>query len=402
MKRNIEDYRIIVGDENIADILRIAKKLYTKRIILINSTYQGGGVAEMVSSLVPLLNDVGMIADWRILFGNPDFFTVTKKFHNALQGGKINLTKMKKKLYIETNENFLVFSHIDHDCVIIHDPQPLPLIRYYRKRQPWIWRCHVDLSNPNKELWEYLKGFILRYDMVIVSNEKYKKSDLPVEQRVIYPAIDPLCAKNKEISTETIKKTLRKFKVTTDKPIITQISRFDKWKDPEGVIDVFKIVKEKIDARLILCGSMAADDPEGTRVYESVKRKANSLIKNGDVILLTRESNILINVLQRISDVIIQKSLREGFGLVVTEALWKEKPIVASNVGGIPLQIKDGENGFLLEPEDTMGFAEKIIELLKKPALSREMGQKGKEIVRNKFLITRLLKDYLNLLNDVI
>lgn len=402
MKRNIEDYRIIVGDENIADILRIAKKLYTKRIILINSTYQGGGVAEMVSSLVPLLNDVGMIADWRILFGNPDFFTVTKKFHNALQGGKINLTKMKKKLYIETNENFLVFSHIDHDCVIIHDPQPLPLIRYYRKRQPWIWRCHVDLSNPNKELWEYLKGFILRYDMVIVSNEKYKKSDLPVEQRVIYPAIDPLCAKNKEISTETINKTLKKFKITTDKPIITQISRFDKWKDPEGVIDVFKIVKEKIDARLILCGSMAADDPEGTRVYESVKRKANSLIKNGDVILLTRESNILINVLQRISDVIIQKSLREGFGLVVTEALWKEKPIVASNVGGIPLQIKDGENGFLLEPEDTMGFAEKIIELLKKPALSREMGQKGKEIVRNKFLITRLLKDYLNLLNDVI
>jgi len=402
VKRNIEDYRIIVGDENIADILRIAKKLYTKRIILINSTYQGGGVAEMVSSLVPLLNDVGMIADWRILFGNPDFFTVTKKFHNALQGGKINLTKMKKKLYIETNENFLVFSHIDHDCVIIHDPQPLPLIRYYRKRQPWIWRCHVDLSNPNKELWEYLKGFILRYDMVIVSNEKYKKSDLPVEQRVIYPAIDPLCAKNKEISTETIKKTLKKFKITTNKPIITQISRFDKWKDPEGVIDVFKIVKEKIDARLILCGSMAADDPEGTRVYESVKRKANSLIKNGDVILLTRESNILINVLQRISDVIIQKSLREGFGLVVTEALWKEKPIVASNVGGIPLQIKDGENGFLLEPEDTMGFAEKIIELLKKPALSREMGQKGKEIVRNKFLITRLLKDYLNLLNDVI
>jgi len=238
--------------------------------------------------------------------------------------------------------------------------------------------------------------------MVIVSNEKYKKSDLPVEQRVIYPAIDPLCAKNKEISTETINKTLKKFKITTDKPIITQISRFDKWKDPEGVIDVFKIVKEKIDARLILCGSMAADDPEGTRVYESVKRKANSLIKNGDVILLTRESNILINVLQRISDVIIQKSLREGFGLVVTEALWKEKPIVASNVGGIPLQIKDGENGFLLEPEDTMGFAEKIIELLKKPALSREMGQKGKEIVRNKFLITRLLKDYLNLLNDVI
>jgi len=402
MKRNIEDYRIIVGDKAIADILRIAKKLYTKRIILINSTYQGGGVAEMVNTLVPLLNDVGMIADWRILFGNPDFFTVTKKFHNALQGGKINLTKMKKRLYTETNENFLVFSHIDHDCVIIHDPQPLPLIRFYRKRQPWIWRCHVDLSNPNKELWEYLKGFILRYDMVIVSNEKYKKSDLPVEQRVIYPAIDPLCAKNKEISTETIKKTLRKFKIPTDKPIITQISRFDKWKDPEGVIDVFKIVKEKINARLILCGSMAADDPEGTRVYECVKRKANSLIKKGDVILLTRENNILINVLQRISDVIIQKSLREGFGLVVTEALWKERPIVASNVGGIPLQVKDGENGFLLDPEDTMGFAEKIIELLRKPALSREMGQKGKEIVRNKFLITRLLKDYLNLLNEVI
>lgn len=401
MRRSVEDYREIVGDEVISEIHRRARKLYGKHILHVNSTYQGGGVAEMLSSLIPLMNDVGMDVGWVILHGEPDFFTVTKKFHNALHGERINLSEMKKGLYIMTNEDFSVYTHIYHDCVIVHDPQPLPLIKFYKKRRPWIWRCHVDLSNPNEEVWEFLKAYILRYDMVIVSNEKYRRKDLTVEQRVIYPAIDPLLPKNIEISEEVISKYLDKFDISTDKPLITQISRFDKWKDPEGVIEAFKLVKEKIDCRLVLCGDMATDDPEGSEIYSRVWRKAGDLIRKGDVMLITAGHDILVNALQRSSAVIIQKSLKEGFGLTVTEALWKGKPVVASNVGGIPLQIADGENGFLVEPYDTKGFADRIIKILQNPRLAEEMGKKSKEIVRNNFLITRLLLDYLDLLNEI-
>ncbi|MHA1361284.1 MAG: glycosyltransferase [Candidatus Freyarchaeota archaeon] len=401
--RSLEDYRKIAGDTAISMIHRMASRLYGKRVININSTYQGGGVAEILESLVPLMNDAGLDADWRILHGTPDFFTITKKFHNALQGEPINFTEMKKRLYVQTNENFSTYAHIeDHDCVIIHDPQPLPLIKFYKKRQPWIWRCHVDLSNPNRDLWEYLKNFILRYDAIILSCEKYKKEDLPVQQRIIQPAIDPLDTKNIELSKSDISKYLRKFGVPTDKPLITQISRFDKWKDPVGVVEVFKEVKKKIDCRLVLCGSMATDDPEGMKIYEKVQRRVRSLTKSGDVILITVENNILVNALQRSSDVIIQKSKREGFGLTVTEALWKGKPVVASNVGCIPLQITDAENGFLADPNDKKTFTDRIIQLLEDPDLAEEMGRKAKETVRKNFLITRLLLDYLILLNEMI
>ena len=400
MKR-LNDYRGIVSDEVISDIYKKARQIYGKRIIHINSTYMGGGVAEILSSFVPLMNDAGVDMGWRILHGNPDFFNITKKFHNALQGDPINLTEIKKRLYIEANESFSTYTHVTHDCVIIHDPQPLPLIQFYKKRQPWIWRCHVDLSHPNDGLWDLSKGFILRYDIAVISNKKYKKMDLPIEQRIIYPVINPLTPKNIDLSEKDISKYLKKFKVPTDKPLLTQISRFDKWKDPLGVLEVFKIVKKEIDCRLVLCGSMAADDPEGIKIHEKVEQKANNLIEQGDVILITSENNILVNALQRSSAVIMQKSIREGFGLTVTEALWKEKPVVASNVGGIPLQITDGTNGFLLDPGDTEGFAERIIELLRNPDMGMHMGKKGKETVRKKFLITRLALDYLDLLNDI-
>lgn len=401
----LEDYRRIVGDEVVREIHRKARYFYDKRIVHINSTYQGGGVAEILNSLLPLMHDMGIEAGWRILHGNPDFFTITKKFHNALQGQKIHFTKRKKELYLEANEDFSTFAHIRHDCVIIHDPQPLPLIKFYQKKQPWIWRCHVDLSNPNEEVWDFLSGFLLRYDLVILSNEDYKKRGLPVEQRIVHPAIDPLSPKNMEISDEDVSKCLKKSGISTDKPIISQISRFDKWKDPEGVIKVFKLVKEKVDCRLILCGNMATDDPEGTEIYEKVMRGAKDSIETGDIILVTdpMSSNfVFINALQRISSVIIQKSIREGFGLTVTEALWKGTPVVASNVGGIPIQITDGENGFLVEPRDTKGFADRIIEILQHPDLAKEMGGKAREKVRRNFLITRLLLDYLDLLKDVL
>jgi trehalose synthase len=400
--RSLDDYSEIVGDEVLSSIYRKARRLSGKHILHINATYQGGGVAEILGSLVVLMNDLGIDVGWRILFGTPDFFAITKKFHNALQGGPINLTEIKKHLYIRANEDFSVFTHIDHDCVIIHDPQPLPLIKYYTKKQPWIWRCHVDLSVSNSALWDFLKKFILRYDVVIMSSEKYRREDLPVEQRIIHPAIDPLTPKNMEISEVFISKYLKKFGIPRDKPLITQISRFDRWKDPEGVIQVFKLVKKKVDCRLVLCGSMAADDPEGWTIYEKVEQKAKDLIENKDVILITSENSILVNALQRVSAVIIQKSTREGFGLTVTEALWKGTPVVSSNIGGIPLQIKDGENGFLVEVGDKQSFADRIAQLLKNPDQAEQMGKKGKEMVRKNFLITRLLADYLDLLNDLI
>jgi trehalose synthase len=398
----LENYREVVGDAVISEIYQKARRLYGKHVVHINSTYAGGGVAEMLDSLVPLMNDVGLEVGWRILHGNPDFFITTKKFHNALQGEDINFTEMKQQVYTKANEDFSVFTHIDHDCVIIHDPQPLSLIKYYKKRQPWIWRCHVDLSNPNQEVWNYLKNFILRYDLVILSNKNYTKDDLPVEQKIIHPTIDPLSAKNKELDEETISKYIEKFDIPTDKPLITQVSRFDKWKNPEGAIDIFRRVWAKIDCRLVLCGSMAADDPEGYKIYEDVKQKAEDLVENGNVILITSENNILVNALQRRSDVILQTSIREGFGLSVAEALWKETPVVASNVGGIPLQVIDGETGFLVDPHDTGSFAEKVIRLLQEADLAEKMGKKGKEHIRRNFLITRLLSDYLSVLNDII
>ena len=396
--RHLHDYRDIVGDEVTSEIRRKARKLLGKHILHINSTYTGGGVAEILNSLVPLLNDIGVWAGWRILHGNPDFFTITKKFHNGLQGEKINLSRIKKRLYIQANEDFSSYTHIDHSCIIIHDPQPLPLIRFYRKGQPWIWRCHVDISNPNEEIWQFLKTFILSYDMAVVSNKKYLRKDLPVEQRIIYPVIDPLSPKNIELSEKDISKYLKKFGISRDKPLITQISRFDKWKDPEGVVKVFKHVKEKVDCRLVLCGSVATDDPEAPAIFEKVKKRANRLIDTGDVILITSENNILVNALQRTSSVIVQKSIREGFGLTVTEALWKRTPVVASNVGGIPLQVNK-ENGFLVDPHDTEGFADSIVNILRNPELGREVGQKGREHVRKNFLITRLLSDHLDLMS---
>lgn len=397
----IEDYRKIVGDDIIYSIHKKASRLYGKSILHSNSTQYGGGVAEILTSLLPLMNDVGLEPDWRILRGTPDFFTITKKFHNALQGDPINFTDLKQQIYIQNNEDFSSYCHIDEDFVIIHDNQPLPLIKFQKKRQPWIWRCHVDFSNPNKELVNFLKDFILRYDLMIVSSEKYLNKEIPLDYKIIPPAIDPLTPKNKELPQEVISKYLKKSDIPTDKPIITQISRFDKWKDPEGVIDVFKLVKKEIDCRLILCGSMAIDDPEGTIILEKIRKKAQGLIDKKDVILITSENNILVNILQRISNVIIQKSIKEGFGLTVTEALWKEKPVVGSDVGGISLQIKDGENGFLLDPFDEKGFADRILQLLQDPDLSKRFGEKSKKKVIDNFLITRLLIDYLDLLYNI-
>ena len=398
---SLEDFRYIVPDETFAEIYARARKLYGKHVVHINSTYQGGGVAEILYSLVLLMHDVGIDTGWRILHGSPDFFSVTKKFHNALQGASLDLSEQKKRLYLQVNENFARFTHFDHDCVLVHDPQPLALIRYYRKRQPWIWRCHIDLSDPDKKLWDFLKGFLLKYDQIVVSSEKYFKDDLPVEQRLMLPAINPLTLKNKQLDDKTILKYVKKAGIPTDRPIITQVSRLDPWKDPEGVLEVFRRVKDKIDCRLVFCYNLASDDPEGMQVYTKIHRKAQKLVEGGNVLFVIGNNDILVNSIQRFSSVIIQKSIKEGFCLSVTEALWKAKPVVASNVGGLPSQIEDGKNGFLLEPRDFDGFAERIVHLLKNPQDAQNLGQHAKETVRQKFLITRLLSDYLDMLNSI-
>jgi trehalose synthase len=386
----------------LAEIYNRARGLYGKNIVHVNATYQGGGVAEILYSLVQMMHDVGINVDWRILHGSQEFFEITKSFHNALQGAKLNLSDRRKRVYLQTNEVFLKFTHLDHDCVIIHDPQPLSLIGSFRKSQPWIWRCHIDLTNPHKELWDFLKGYMLQYDEIVMSSENYFKEDLPVGQRLMFPAINPLSEKNQDISEKTIREHITKAGIPTDKPVITQVSRLDPWKDPEGVIDVFKMVKEKVDCRLLFCYNVASDDPEGLRMYRKVQRKANKLINTGDIIFVVGNNETLVNSVQRFSSVMIQKSIREGFCLCVTEALWKCTPVVASNVGGIPYQIEDGRSGFLVEPKDNKGFADRIIHLLKNPKESQDMGKKAKQSVRQKFLITRLLSDHLDMLNSII
>jgi trehalose synthase len=398
---SLESFRTIVPDETLAEIYARARGLYGKHIVHINSTYQGGGVAEILYSLVLLLNDVGIDTGWRILHGSPDFFNITKKFHNALQGAGLNLSERKKQLYLQVNDHFARFTHLNHDCVIVHDPQPLALIKFYRKRQPWIWRCHIDLTEPHERLWDFLKGFLLKYDQIVISSKRYIKEDLPVDQRIMFPAINPLNLKNKELDEKTILKYVRKAGIPTDKPIITQVSRLDPWKDPMGVLEVLARVKEKVDCRLVFCYNLASDDPEGVQVYTRVLRKAKKLTENGDVLFVVGNNDILVNSIQRFSSAIIQKSIKEGFCLSVTEALWKGRPVVASNVGGLPSQIEDGVNGFLLDPRDLDGFADRIIRILKHPDEAKNLGQQAKETVRQKFLITRLLSDYLDMLNAI-
>jgi trehalose synthase len=400
--RKMEEYIPIVGEKEVYEIYKQAAKLYERRLVHVNSTFIGGGVAEILNNLVPLTNDIGLDAGWRVLHGNLEFYGITKRLHNALQGSKGSFKAVDQQAYLDVNAAFATYTRFNHDCIVIHDPQPLALIRYMNKRQPWIWRCHIDITHPNPEYWEFVKPFLLRYDRMIVSAEQYKKKDLPVEQVVIHPAIDPLSPKNIHLTEEQCIKTLEDAGIHTDKPIITQVSRMDEWKDPEGLLKIFEIIKHKVDCRLIYAYNLATDDPEGVDIFNRLKRAAKDLKFNSDIMFVLGNNDFLVNAIQTYSDVIVQKSIREGFCLCVTEAMWKGTPVVASRVGGIPVQIDDGENGFLLEPKDYQGFADRIVELLQNKEMAKAMGMKGREKIRQKFLLPRLLKDYLVLMREVL
>ncbi len=397
-KFSLDDYAEIIGKKEVGGIRALANKISGSSVCHVNSTSYGGGVAEILHRLVPLMRDVGLDTEWKVHKGTNEFFNVTKTIHNALQGMETPLTEEMKRIYLQRNEKNAQLLDLNYDYVVIHDPQPLAIMKYYHERTgKWIWRCHIDLSKPNKDFLDFLALFIELYDASIFTLKQYAEKTLKIKKlAIIPPSIDPLSDKNKPLSETQILSVLDKFDVDPEKPIITQVARFDPWKDPLGVIDVYRIVKRKIpQTQLLLIASMAPDDPEGWFYYEKTARRAG---EDFDIHLLTDlvgVHDLEVNAFQRASDVVLQKSTREGFGLSVTEALWKEVPVVGGNVGGIPLQIKDGATGFLVNTIEEA--AEKTLYLLKNSERAKEMGRAGREHVSRNFLITRHLKDYLEL-----
>ena len=386
---NIEEYRSIIGQPIIDDLKLLAEKLKGKVIQHINSTAVGGGVAEILNCMVPLLRELEVDTRWDVIKGGEQFFEVTKKFHNALHGKPEEIAQRDFNIFMETSQKNIEALDIHGDIVFVHDPQPIALVKK-KAGNKWIWRCHIDVSNPNHRVWKFLENFIAHYDSAVFSAPSFSQR-LPIRQFLISPSIDPLSDKNKELPRETIDSVLKKYNIKDDKPIITQISRFDSLKDPIGVIEAYKQVKKYFDCQLILAGGSAADDPESAQVLEEVMAKSEH---DKDIhILLLPQDDIVVNALQRASDVIVQKSLKEGFGLTVSEALWKSKPVVASNVGGIPLQIKHKYSGLLCHSIDGASFA--IKQLLANPEYAKKLGQNGREHIRNNFLITRHIREYM-------
>lgn len=385
----LEEYIPIVGQSVIDDLRLLGERLKGKVVQHVNSTPVGGGVAEILNRMVPLLKELGVDTRWDVIKGGEQFFEVTKRFHNALHGRPVEITGHDFDIFMETSQENIKEVNTYGDILFIHDPQPIALVKK-RSDNKWIWRCHIDVSNPNRQVWKFLMDFISRYDSVVFSAPGFSQR-LPIRQFLIPPSIDPLSDKNKELPQETIDTVLNKYGIPKDKPILTQISRFDRLKDPIGVIEAYQQVKRYIDCQLILAGGGATDDPEGIEVLEEVKEKAR---QDKDIhILLLPQNDIVVNALQRASDIIIQKSLKEGFGLTVAEALWKAKPVVASNVGGIPLQIKHKYSGLLCHSIEGAAFA--IKQLLNSPEYAKKLGENGREHIRDNFLLTRHLRDYM-------
>ncbi|MEW6574275.1 MAG: glycosyltransferase [Bacillota bacterium] len=388
----INDYAPIVGPSVISELYLLSQRLAGKTVQNVNSTSVGGGVAEILTRMVPLLRELGMDAKWDVIKGNDKFFNITKKIHNALHGANVVLTSEDWEYFLEVNRGNADEIDFYGDIVFIHDPQPIALVE--KKEQvggKWVWRGHVDFTNPLPPVMEFLESYINRYDSTVFSAPAFAR-DLRIPQVLISPSIDPLSDKNKELPEETVDEVLQRLGIDRSRPIVTQVSRFDRLKDPCGVVEVYKKVKKHVDCQLVLAGGGATDDPEGMKVLDEVKCAAT-----GDpdiyIIYLPPGSDIEINALQRASTVVLQKSLKEGFGLTVSEALWKAKPVIASAVGGIPLQIKHKYSGILTYSIE--GTAHYLKQLLQEPKYANKLGLNGREHVKNNFLITRHIRDYL-------
>jgi trehalose synthase len=385
----LEDYIPIVGQAVIDDLKLAAEKLKGHTVQMVNSTAVGGGVAEILNRMVPMLNELGISTKWDVIKGGEDFFSVTKKFHNALHGRQTEITQHDFDIFMDANSKNIEQFVIGGDIVFIHDPQPIGLVNK-KTDNKWIWRCHIDVSRPDRAVWEFLKDFVNKYDAVVFSAPGFAQN-LPMRQFLISPSIDPLSDKNKELPAEVVESVLHKYGIDNQRPIITQISRFDRLKDPLGVIEAYFLVKRHIDCQLVLAGGTAVDDPESVQVFEEVKDRAQL---DSDIhVLLMPQNDLEVNALQRGSTVIVQKSIGEGFGLTVAEALWKGKPVVASAVGGIPLQITHKYSGLLCHSIEGAAFAVK--QFLNAPGYAKKLGENGREHIRNNFLLTRHIRDYL-------
>lgn len=404
--KSLETYRPIIGDERMEEIRRLAEPLRGARVLHVNATAFGGGVAELLSTIVPLMKDVGLHAEWQVIRGADEFYQVTKAMHNSLQGMLLNWTPQMREIWLRYNELNAQLLDEAYDFVFIHDPQPAAVLALRTtmdgKRPPgkWVWRCHIDLTEAQVELWDLLRPYIEGYDASVFTMPEYVQKGLHQKIFIVPPAIDPLSPKNVDISSETTREILMRYNVDPDRPIICQVSRFDPWKDPLGVIDVYRHLRQDIPGlQLVLIASMASDDPEGWAWYERTVRKAG---EDYDIHILSNLNgvgNIEVNAFQRSAEVVIQKSVREGFGLVVAEALWKGRPVVAGNVGGIPLQILYGKTGYLVNT--TPECVNRVLYLLQHPDLASRMGVAGREHVRQNFLITRLLADELAIFNTL-
>jgi trehalose synthase len=399
--KSISDYTHVVGKELTERIRELARPLEGQRVLHVSATAFGGGVSEILYTLVPLMRDVGLDAHWNVIFGKEEFFNATKLLHNSLQGAEETLSEEQWRTFDEINQINAEGLEGEWDTIIVHDPQPIGLRRGARDRsRNWIWRCHIDLSEPNPEPIARLLPMIEEYDATVWHLPDYVPNGMDGKDgvQIVPPAIDPLSPKNMAFSPDDAAFVCNQFGIDVDRPLLTQVSRFDPWKDPMGVIDAYRIVTEEVpDAQLALVGSMATDDPEGWEFFQKTFEYADG---DPDIKILNNLNNvgaIEVNAFQSQSDVCIQKSIREGFGLTVTEALWKGRPTVAGNVGGIPLQVKDGEDGFLVDsPEEC---AQRCIEILADPELGKRLGRAGKEHARRNFLSPRLLCDWLELFN---
>ena len=390
----LEHYRSVVGGNTLEELFLLAKPLAGKSVSHINSTAVGGGVAEILSRMVPLMCELGLEARWEVIKGGEDFYAVTKKFHNALHGDPQEVTPHDYQVYEQTLEDNLLQLQLSDDFVFCHDPQPLALVKKRSGLQNhWLWRCHIDLSRPHPGLWAFMKPYVEQYDACVFSAPAFSQG-LAIPQFLIPPSIDPLSDKNRELSAQEVQTIMERLQVPADKPLVTQVSRFDRLKDPIGVIAAFRKVQPYVDARLLLVGGTADDDPEGAEVLAEVRERAGN---DPDIIVLCLPptSHLEINAIQRASAVVLQKSLREGFGLTVAEALWKGKPVIASAVGGIPLQIVHEYSGILVHSID--GAALWLKQLLNEPEYARKLGANGMQHVKQNFLITRHLRDYLML-----
>ena len=400
---SLRAYRGIAPDSTLEEIERCAESLRGARVLHLNATAYGGGVSELLRSIVPLLNDLGLIAEWQVISGDEEFFAATKAMHNALQGAERDLSEAERHAYLTNAErNAHLLGDQRYDFVFIHDPQPAALLDLRGKDEGrWIWRCHIDTSQPNPDSWQFFRDFLPSYDAAIFTMEEFLPPDLPVERvEVIPPAIDPLSPKNMELADDLARQVLEWIGIRLDRPLITQVSRFDPWKDPLGVIAAYCRAREEVpDLQLALVGSMALDDPEGWDVYRQIAAVAEPDPNVHLFTNLTGVGSIEVNAFQRLSDLVVQKSLREGFGLVVSESLWKGTPVVAGRAGGIPLQMADGAGGTLTDSVE--GCAEAIVSLLGDPAGAAALAEKGRERVRQHFLLPRLVLNELSLMLDL-